>query len=101
MQKAATLSVILREITGLNGSGHGGVFFDRKGMMWYVFHFHNSPERVSPQRTAIIRLIKKTIRAAIRIAKQTKNPCAFSGARRKNFREQSRRHAPKTICARV
>lgn len=59
MQKAATLSVILREITGLNGSGHGGVFFDRKGMMWYVFHFHNSPERVSPQRTAIIRLIKK------------------------------------------
>lgn len=101
MQKAATLSVILREITGLNGSGQGDVFFDRIGTMWYVFHFHNSPERVSPQRTAIIRLIKKTIRAAIRIAKQTKNPCAFSGARRKKFREQSRRHAPKTICARV
>ena len=27
--------------------------------MWYVFHFHNSPERVSPRRTAIIRLIEK------------------------------------------
>ncbi len=59
MQKAATLSVILREITGLNGSGQGDVFFDRIGTMWYVFHFHNLPERVSPQRTAIIRLIKK------------------------------------------
>lgn len=93
MQKAATLSVILSEITGLNGSGQGGVFFDLKGMMWYVFHFHNSPERVSPQRTAIIRLIKKTIRAAIRIAKQTKNPSAFSGARRKKTRSDIVRSA--------
>lgn len=48
--------VLWREQSGLNGTGHGDVFFDRAGELWYVFHAHNSNIRIDPRRTGIIRL---------------------------------------------
>ena len=50
--------IISREITGLYGSGHGDIFFDSKGDMWYVFHAHHSNISISPRRTAVIKLIE-------------------------------------------
>lgn len=48
--------VLWREQSGLNGTGHGDVFFDQAGNLWYVFHAHNSAIRISPRRTGVIRL---------------------------------------------
>lgn len=50
--------VLSRIQTGLNGTGHGDVFFDGAGDMWYVFHAHCSGIRISPRRTGVIRLIE-------------------------------------------
>ncbi len=50
--------VLSRAQTGLNGTGHGDVFFDGVGDMWYVFHAHRSDIRISPRRTGVIRLIE-------------------------------------------
>ena len=50
--------VLSRFQTGLNGTGHGDVFLDDAGGMWYVFHAHRSNIRISPRRTGIIRLIE-------------------------------------------
>ena len=43
-------------ILHVNGTGHGDVFTDTDGNMWYVFHTHHSSQQVNPRRTAIIRL---------------------------------------------
>lgn len=52
--------VLGREDTGLNGTGHGDVFFKPDGSMWYVFHAHNSAIRIHPRRTGMIRLVETT-----------------------------------------
>ncbi|MCH3994199.1 MAG: glycoside hydrolase family 43 protein [Prevotella sp.] len=39
-----------------NGTGHGDVFTDTIGNIWYVFHTHNSLSQVNPRRTAVIQL---------------------------------------------
>lgn len=36
------------------GTGHGDVFYDKKGNMYYVFHTHFSDTEVGPRKTAII-----------------------------------------------
>ncbi len=51
--------IIDRELVGWNGPGHGDIFFDGSGEMWYVLHTHFSNERVSSRRTAIIRIEKR------------------------------------------
>ncbi|MCO6026501.1 glycoside hydrolase family 43 protein [Prevotella cerevisiae] len=43
-------------ILHVNGTGHGDVFTDTDGNLWYVFHTHHSSQQVNPRRTAIIRL---------------------------------------------
>lgn len=48
--------IISRHTVGHNGSGHGDVFTDKKGQLYYVVHTHNSDERVSPRATAVVRL---------------------------------------------
>ncbi len=48
--------VISRHTVGQNGSGHGDVFFDNKGKMYYVLHTHRSGEQVSPRATAVVAL---------------------------------------------
>jgi beta-xylosidase len=41
---------------GINGSGHGDYFVDAKGRLRYVLHTHNSADKVSPRKTALIEL---------------------------------------------
>ena len=41
--------------SGLNGTGHGDFSLDRAGNLDYVFHTHQSNQKVGPRRTAIIR----------------------------------------------
>ena len=48
--------VISREIVGEAGSGHGDIFTDNEGELRYVFHVHNSDDKVSPRRTRIVTL---------------------------------------------
>ena len=50
--------VLSRAETGFNGTGHGDVFFDKSGAMWYVFHVHNSPTRIDRRRTGLVRLVE-------------------------------------------
>lgn len=52
-QKYAGNPILSRKNTGQPGSGHGDIFFDKDGNMYYVFHTHNSNTAVSPRRTAI------------------------------------------------
>ena len=49
-------SMISREIVGEAGSGHGDIFTDNEGELRYVFHVHNSDDKVSPRRTRIVTL---------------------------------------------
>lgn len=48
--------MISHEIMGESGSGHGDVFTDKEGNLRYVYHVHNSGEKVSPRRTRIVSL---------------------------------------------
>lgn len=48
--------IIHRSTVGENGSGHGDVFYDKKGNVYYVYHVHNSNHEVSPRLTRIIPL---------------------------------------------
>ncbi|MBS1660363.1 MAG: glycoside hydrolase family 43 protein [Bacteroidetes bacterium] len=40
--------------TGLPGVGHGDLFFDDNGKMYYVCHTHNSDSVVSPRKTGVV-----------------------------------------------
>ncbi|MDQ3535650.1 MAG: glycoside hydrolase family 43 protein [Bacteroidota bacterium] len=40
---------------GLSGTGHGDLFKNRQGELLYVFHTHNSTDKVIPRKTAIIK----------------------------------------------
>jgi xylan 1,4-beta-xylosidase len=39
-----------------SGTGHGDVFFDEQGNMFYVFHTHLSKTEISPRKSAIVEL---------------------------------------------
>lgn len=54
--KPANNRIIHRSTVGENGSGHGDVFTDKKGNMFYVYHVHNSNHAVSPRLTRIVPL---------------------------------------------
>lgn len=54
--KPANNRIIHRSIVGENGSGHGDVFADKKGNLFYVYHVHNSNHAVSPRLTRIVPL---------------------------------------------
>lgn len=53
-EKAADSPIISRKEVGLNGVGHGDVFYDKNGKMKYVLHAHYSNNGVSPRKAAII-----------------------------------------------
>ncbi|WP_300599291.1 glycoside hydrolase family 43 protein [Niabella sp.] len=53
--KAAENPVLSMTNTGKPGSGHGDLFKDPDGSMYYVFHTHNSLSSVSPRRTALVK----------------------------------------------
>jgi xylan 1,4-beta-xylosidase len=48
--------IIHRSVTGQNGSGHGDVVRAKNNEWLYVFHTHNTNEKISPRKTAIIKL---------------------------------------------
>lgn len=48
--------IISRHTVGQNGAGHGDVFYDKAGKMFYVLHTHRSEERVAPRATAVVAL---------------------------------------------
>lgn len=52
--------IISRHTVGHNGPGHGDVFTDKKGQLYYVIHTHRSDDRVSPRATGVVRLKFKT-----------------------------------------
>lgn len=54
--KAKNSPVISRHLIGQNGTGHGDVFYDKKGNMYYVFHTHRSEDKVAPRATAMVKL---------------------------------------------
>ncbi|MBC7567630.1 MAG: family 43 glycosylhydrolase [Pedobacter sp.] len=53
-QKYSGNPIISRIKLGLNGSGHGDLFTDKKGALKYVLHVHNSNVKVSPRATGLI-----------------------------------------------
>lgn len=55
-KKSEQNPVISRQMTGINGPGHGDIFTDNKGKMYYVFHTHYSNEKVAPRRTAMLQI---------------------------------------------
>ncbi len=50
---------------GLFGTGHGAPFYDKRGRLHYVFHAHNSAERVHPRFMCISRMAFRRINGAI------------------------------------
>jgi len=46
--------IITKSLVGENGTGHGD-FFKYKKEYFYVFHTHNSREKVAPRKTAIVK----------------------------------------------
>lgn len=48
--------ILSKENIGVNGTGHGDVFRNSKGEMFYVFHTHHSDHAVSPRKTALVKI---------------------------------------------
>ncbi|MCV2485272.1 glycoside hydrolase family 43 protein [Flavobacterium sp. SH_e] len=53
-EKALESPIISRKDVGINGVGHGDVFYDKNGKMKYVLHTHLSNSGVSPRKAGII-----------------------------------------------
>jgi len=60
---------ISRTILKYPGTGHGDVFYDNKGDMYYVFHTHFSETEVAPRKTAIIPVTLKNKNLSIQKGK--------------------------------
>jgi beta-xylosidase len=48
--------ILSKAYVGKNGTGHGDIFENRKGEMFYVFHTHQSITAVGPRRTAMVNI---------------------------------------------
>jgi xylan 1,4-beta-xylosidase len=48
--------IIHRSVTAQNGSGHGDIVRGKNKEWLYVFHTHNTNEKISPRKTATIKL---------------------------------------------
>ncbi|MFT4093713.1 MAG: glycoside hydrolase family 43 protein [Niabella sp.] len=46
--------ILSKNNTGINGTGHGDLLTGNNGKLRYVFHVHNSSDKVAPRKTAII-----------------------------------------------
>lgn len=53
-KKSENSPFISRNILDYPGTGHGDIFYNSKGKMYYVFHTHNSEQEVSHRKTAYI-----------------------------------------------
>ena len=57
--RKSKLNPILQFPGELVGAGHGAPFYDKKGRMHYVFHAHNSNEKIHPRCMYIARMSVK------------------------------------------
>lgn len=66
-QKYEGNPILSRKNIGQNGTGHGDFFRDADGKLNYVFHTHNSAEKVAKRRTAVIQfhMLKKQGKTAV------------------------------------
>lgn len=48
--------ILSKKDVGINGTGHGDIFFDGNKKMNYVFHTHFSNEKVGKRRTAVVEM---------------------------------------------
>ncbi len=48
--------ILNRKLVGENGTGHGDIFEDASGKLFYVFHTHKSNDTVHNRRTAVAEL---------------------------------------------
>lgn len=55
-KKSTTNPIFSRKDAGINGTGHGDLFRDETGQMFYVLHTHFSNEKVAPRKTGLIKL---------------------------------------------
>ncbi|MGV3585613.1 MAG: glycoside hydrolase family 43 protein [Adhaeribacter sp.] len=55
-QKYTGNPIISKKNTGHNGTGHGDFVKDKKGNLTYVLHTHFSATKVSPRKTAIVKI---------------------------------------------
>lgn len=55
-QKYTGNPIISKKNTGHNGTGHGDFVKDKKGNLTYVLHTHFSAGKVSPRKTAIVKI---------------------------------------------
>lgn len=57
--------ILSKKDVGINGTGHGDVFFDADGKMNYIFHTHFSDDKVAKRKTALIEMeFKKNKKSA-------------------------------------
>jgi beta-xylosidase len=54
--KYAGNPIISRQQLGIPGTGHGDLFTDKKGQLWYVFHTHQSTSKPTPRKTAMVKI---------------------------------------------
>lgn len=54
--KVQNQPLISRANTALNGSGHGDLFQTKNGQFYYVFHAHQTNEKVQPRKTVLTKL---------------------------------------------
>ena len=63
--RKSSLNPILQLPGNLVGAGHGAPFYDKKGRMHYVFHAHNSYEKIHPRCMYIARMSVKKDKVTI------------------------------------
>jgi xylan 1,4-beta-xylosidase len=48
--------ILSRRDVDVSGTGHGDLFTDQKGQLYYVFHTHHSDRQVAKRRTALLKI---------------------------------------------
>ncbi|QCR23033.1 glycoside hydrolase family 43 protein [Pontibacter sp. SGAir0037] len=54
-EKQKDSPILSKAAIGINGTGHGDFFTDKKGQLYYVFHTHYSDTKVGPRQTGIVK----------------------------------------------
>lgn len=55
-EKSEKNPIISSQNIGMAGTGHGDLFYNSSGKMFYVFHTHFSEAKVSPRKTGLVEL---------------------------------------------
>lgn len=69
-KKSTHSPFISQDVLGYPGTGHGDVFYDKEGTMYYVFHTHASETEVSPRKTAMVAITLEKGKLKIRKGKK-------------------------------